>query len=98
MGVTRVVASVDDGGFVGIGYPDEWHCIIRLHTARLFALWVARQWLSDWCGLRSAVWYRALHRQVSGSWARLGKPHRTFARPSSWEEYHAERQREGRTR
>ncbi len=78
-GVHRVFSMVDDGGFVGIGYPDQWHVIMRTKAARMFALWTLRVWLADWCGLRSAIYYRALGRATGGSWQRPGSPRRVRA-------------------
>jgi hypothetical protein len=51
--VTRVFSMWDDGGFVGIGYPDEWQTHMRTKAARLFALWTLKMWVFDWFGLRS---------------------------------------------
>ena len=66
--VTRVFSTVDDGGFVGIGYPDEWHVIMRTEAARVLALWTIWLWVCDWFGLRSAIYYRALHHRVGKGW------------------------------
>lgn len=91
-GVTRVFSMQDDGGFVGIGYPDEWHVIMRTKAARMFAWWTFKLWLRDWCGLRQWVWYTALHRSVGGKWEPLWwlrNERRTakFTRPSSHDEW-----------
>jgi hypothetical protein len=89
-GVTRVFSMQDDGGFVGIGYPDEWHVIMRWGCARMFAWWVLRRWVQDWFGLRSALYFRALNAKVNGSWKRLGPPRRARGtRRSSHDEWTA---------
>jgi hypothetical protein len=67
-GVHRVFSTVDDGGFIGVGYPDQWHVIMRTEAARVFALWVLWLWVLDWFGLRSAIYYRALQHRVKGRW------------------------------
>lgn len=67
-GVYRVFSMVDDGGFVGIGYPDQWHVIMRTKAARMFAWWTFKVWLADWCGLRSWAYYVALHAHVDHKW------------------------------
>lgn len=90
-GVHRVFSTMDDGGFVGIGYPDEWHVTMRTRAARMFALWMLRNWVADWFGLRSAIWYRALHRAVKGKWALRPYPScRCHTRRSSHAEWDAE--------
>lgn len=90
-GVTRVFSMTDDGGYVGIGYPDEWQVMMRWRAARLFAWWVLRQHARNWFGLRSALYFRALHAYCSGSWGRLGTPRRRLTRTSSHDEWWASR-------
>lgn len=96
-GVHRVFSMQDDGGFVGIGYPDEWHVIMRTEAARAFALWTLWVWACDWFGLRSAIYYRALHHRVKGSWRldykRRGR-WRKNVRLSSYDEWWAENRAE----
>lgn len=67
-GVWRVFSMQNDGFQVGIGYPDEWHVIMHTEAARLFAWWTFKVWVTDWFGLRTHLWYAALHRRVSGKW------------------------------
>jgi len=86
-GLTRVFATVDDGGWVGVGYPDDWQVIMRTRSAHLFAWWVFKTWVADWFGLRSAIYYRALHRWCSGSWKRPGRRDRELVRVSSYDEW-----------
>lgn len=75
-GVTRVFSTIDDGGFVGIGYPDEWHVIMRTKAARMFAWWILRLWVTNWFGLRERVYFRALHHKVGRGWRLTYKPNR----------------------
>jgi hypothetical protein len=77
----RVISFIDDGGWVGIGTPNDWHTTsIRPATMRRMAAWILWQWARDWFGLRSDIYYRALHRKVSGNWRNLGTPDRKHAR------------------
>lgn len=93
-GVHRVFSMQDDGGFVGIGYPDEWHVIMRTEAARIFAWWTFKVWLCDWCGLRSRIWYVALHRSVSGKWKWHPYKHRKHVWQSSYEAWQTEHRAE----
>lgn len=94
-GVTRVFATLNDGAEVGIGYPDEWHVIMRTKAARMLAWWVFKLWLKDWLGLRSWAYYVALHRSVRGRWRiRPYGKRPTLTRPSSFEEWASTHKRE----
>ena len=75
-GVTRVFSTIDDGGFVGIGYPDEWQVIMRTRAARLFAWWTFKVWVASWFGLREHIYYRALNHRVGNGWRFSYKRHR----------------------
>ena len=90
-GVIRVFSMIDDGGFVGIGYPDEWHVIMRTKAARMFAWWTFTLWVKDWFGLRSWAYYTALHKNVRGGRWRLWRPYgrrtRALTRWSSHDEW-----------
>lgn len=92
-GLIRVFSMQDDGGFVGIGYPNEWHVIMRTKAARLFAWWTFKMWVVDWFGLRSWAYYVALHKDVRGGRWRLWYPYarrtRALTRWSSYEEWQA---------
>jgi hypothetical protein len=90
-GVTRVFSMMDDGGFVGIGYPDEWHVIMRTKAARLFAWWTFKTWAAGWFGLREFIWYRALHHKCHGKWRAPSFKHPTTVWTITPEEAHAER-------
>lgn len=87
-GVTRVFATWDDGGFIGIGYPDQWQTHMRTKAARLFAWWVLRTWVADWFGLRSRIYYIALHHKCDGRWKLVPYPHRKTTwrvTPDTWQ-------------
>jgi hypothetical protein len=90
-GVYRVFTMQDDGGFVGIGYPNEWHCIIRTKAARLFALWTLKVWVADWFGLRSWLYYIALHHRVGHKWSlepmKWHRRTRSLTRRATYEEW-----------
>jgi hypothetical protein len=66
-GTEKVVATWDDGGFIGFGLPHEWQFHVRTESARKIAWWLLwNQWvLGTWCGLRTAIYYWALHRHVN---------------------------------
>jgi len=85
--VTRVFATWDDGGFVGIGYPNEWQTHMRTKAARMFAWWMLRCWLADWCGLRSHLYYRALSHSVKGTWNPHYPRSSPLTRRSSFDEW-----------
>lgn len=89
--VTRVFSMIDDGGFVGIGYPTEWQVIMRTKAARMFAWWTFKLLVGDWFGLRSWLYYTALHRSVRGGRWKLrlpyGKRTRALTRLSSYDEW-----------
>lgn len=85
---TYVFSRIDDGGWVGVGHPDSWHTVsIRPKAFRMAAWWALRMWVVDWFGLRSAIYYRALHAKVRGKWQRQGTPERKLARRSSHEQW-----------
>lgn len=79
-GVVRVIVSLNDGHEVGIGWPNEWHVIMRTETARLFALWVLKEWVRRWFGLRDALYYRALSAKGGKGWNRIGPRRARHAR------------------
>lgn len=89
--ITRVFATWDDGGFVGIGYPDEWQTHMRWKTARMFTWWVLRTWAADWFGLRSHIYYRALSHSVKGTWRPKYPNENRLTRRSSHDEWKATR-------
>jgi len=92
-GVTRVFSMQDDGGFVGIGYPDEWQVIMRTKAARMFAWWTFKMWLKDLCGFRSWLYYLALHAELH-EWKLRPYPRSgPLTRLSSHEEWRAEQQK-----
>lgn len=90
-GVHRVFSLQNDGFDVGIGYPDQWHVIMSSRTIRLFVRWWLRQVAADWFGLRSWLWYTALHRCTSGRWKfdpyRAARRRKKIVRPSSHDEW-----------
>jgi hypothetical protein len=67
-GLYRVFSMNNDGFEVGIGYPNEWQVFMRWQAARMFAWWVFKMWVIDWFGLRTELWYMALHRSVGSEW------------------------------
>jgi len=84
-GVTRVFATTNDGFEVGIGYPDHWHVIMRRESARMFAWWVFVTWVRDWFGLRTKLYYAALHHRVRGEWKWTPHKHARTVHRSSHE-------------
>lgn len=84
-GVYRVFSMLNDGHEVGIGYPDEWHVIMRRKAVRMLAWWTFKLWVTDWFGLRSALWYRALHHKVKGEWKL--RPYPNSNRLTRWSSY-----------
>lgn len=92
-GVYRVFSMVDDGGFVGVGYPDQWHVIMRTEAARWFAWWTFKTWVTDWFGLRSHLYYVALHHKVKGEWKLSPYRHKRRVWPSSHDAWHASGER-----
>lgn len=95
--VTRVFVTTNDGFEVGIGYPDEWHVIMRRKAALHLACFVFKIYLFDWFGLRSWIYYRALHHAVDGEWKLHPYPkYRKQVWISSyekWEKEHTETQK-----
>jgi hypothetical protein len=89
--VIRVFSTSNDGFEVGIGYPDQWHLFIRWEAAKIFAKWVLKIWIADWFGLRTHLWYVALHRQVKGEWKLIPYHHPPCVWKSSYEEWESER-------
>ena len=62
-GCTRVFCFLDDSFEIGIGYPDEWHAIIRRPAIHRFIWWYLCQWaFGEWFGVRRWIWYKLLHR------------------------------------
>ena len=66
---------------------------MRTHAARLFAWWTFKVWVASWFGLREAIYYRALHHKLGGSWRLDYKRHKPSDRVwvSSYDEWKASR-------
>lgn len=69
-----VVSLNNDGFETWIGRPDAWIWHTRNAEFRRIAWWAIRQHIFvDWCGLRSWLWYKLLHRRVTAYRAQLEK-------------------------
>lgn len=66
-GVERVIAFCNDSFEIGIGYPTEWHVIMRREAFHAMMRWYLGQWAREWFGLRRWFWYKLLFRRVERS-------------------------------
>lgn len=65
-GVERVFCFLNDSFEIGIGYPSEWHAIIRRPAIHRFMRWYIRRWAwGEWFGLRRWIFYGLLSRRVA---------------------------------
>lgn len=59
-----VFSFLNDSFEVGIGYPSEWHVILKRKTFHKMLFWYLRRWIfSEWLGLRRYIWYKLLFRR-----------------------------------
>lgn len=72
-GCDYVFSFLNDSFDIGIGYPNQWHVILRRETIHSFIFWYLRQWVfGGWLGIRRWIWYKMLRRRVVG-YRRVGK-------------------------
>ena len=57
----------EDGFTLWIGTPDRWNIHLSRRDSHRLALWIIFRWwgLSEWFGLRRAIWFWALRRIVA---------------------------------
>lgn len=65
-GLLYVFSALEDGGEIGIGWPDKWHVILNGGVALRLAWFILWTWWArgTWFGLRRRIWYWGLRRRI----------------------------------
>lgn len=66
-GCVYVFSGLNDGFEVGIGFLDQWHCMLRRPTALRLAWFILWTWWAkgQWFGLKRVIWYGTLRRMLA---------------------------------